>query len=210
MQVNVMERTTFYLKYGKRLLDLIVASILLPIITMLILVISFLLLVFSGRPIFFKQYRTGLHFEEFKIWKFRTMKFHKLGKEEKNWKEGVPDDFVFKGALDSRVTTIGKLLRKWSLDELPQVINVLKGEMSLVGPRPEIPDITSFYNADQSRRLYLKPGITGLAQINGRSDISHGQKVEYDIDYVENCSFVLDIKILIRTIRVVFNGEGAY
>jgi lipopolysaccharide/colanic/teichoic acid biosynthesis glycosyltransferase len=101
-------------------------------------------------------------------------------------------------------------LRKWSLDELPQIINVLKGEMSLVGPRPEVPDITSFYNADQSRRLYLKPGITGLAQINGRSDISHGQKVEYDIDYVENCSFVLDIKILIRTIRVVFNGEGAY
>ncbi|MGE7924811.1 sugar transferase [Viridibacillus arvi] len=210
MQVNVMERTTFYLKYGKRLLDLIVASILLPIISILILVISFLLLVFSGRPIFFKQYRTGVHFEEFKIWKFRTMKSHQLEKEEKDWQEGVPDDFIFKGVLDSRITTIGKLLRKWSLDELPQIINVLKGEMSLVGPRPEVPDITSFYNADQSRRLYLKPGITGLAQINGRSDISHGQKVEYDIDYVENCSFVLDIKILIRTIRVVFNGEGAY
>lgn len=108
------------------------------------------------------------------------------------------------------MTGIGKLLRKLSLDELPQIINVLKGEMSLVGPRPEVPEITAYYNVEQAKRLNMKPGITGLAQINGRSNIPHGRKINYDIDYVENCSLLLDIKILIRTIRVVFSREGAY
>ncbi|MBK3493731.1 sugar transferase [Viridibacillus sp. YIM B01967] len=206
-----MERSTFYGKYGKRLLDLIIASILLPVFVTTILLIAFLLLIVSGRPVFFTQERTGLNNNNFQIWKFRTMKCDKAQQGKvKSWKGGVPEQFVFKQSQDLRMTGIGKLLRKLSLDELPQIINVLKGDMSLVGPRPEVPEITTFYNTEQARRLYVKPGITGLAQINGRSNIPHGRKIFYDIDYVESCSFALDLKILMRTIRVVLSREGAY
>ncbi|MEK5482537.1 MULTISPECIES: sugar transferase [unclassified Viridibacillus] len=211
MHINVIYRPRFYAKYGKRLLDVVVSSILLPIIVLMMLIIAIALLIVSGRPIFFTQERTGLNYSNFQIWKFRTMR-NDLSQRCKvtDWEGGVPEQFVFKNSQDTRMTGIGKLLRKMSLDELPQIINVLKGEMSLVGPRPEVPEITAYYNVEQSKRLYMKPGITGLAQINGRSNIPHGRKINYDIDYVENCSLLLDIKILIRTIRVVFSREGAY
>lgn len=211
MQVNVIDRPRFYAKYGKRLLDLIISSILLPIIVLIMLIIAITLLIVSGRPIFFTQERTGVNQSNFQIWKFRTMRIDQAQKRKVNdWKGGVPEQFVFKNSQDTRMTGIGKLLRKLSLDELPQIINVIKGEMSLVGPRPEVPEITDFYNVEQAKRLYVKPGITGLAQINGRSNIPHGRKIYYDIDYVENCSLLLDIKILLRTIRVVLTREGAY
>lgn len=211
MQVNLIDRPSFYAKYGKRLLDIFISSILLPIIVLFMLIIAISLLIVSGRPIFFTQERTGLNYSNFQIWKFRTMRINQIQKSKVNdWVGGVPEQFVFKNSQDTRMTGIGKLLRKLSLDELPQIINVLKGEMSLVGPRPEVPEITAYYNLEQSKRLYMKPGITGLAQINGRSNIPHGRKINYDIDYVENCSFLLDIKILMRTISVVFSREGAY
>ncbi|MFE6168742.1 sugar transferase [Viridibacillus arvi] len=211
MQVNVIDRPRFYAKYGKRLLDVVISSILLPIIVFIMLIIAISLLIVSGRPIFFTQQRTGLNNSNFQIWKFRTMRIDQIQNSKVNgWEGGVPEQFVFKNSQDTRMTGIGKLLRKLSLDELPQIINVLKGEMSLVGPRPEVPEITAYYNLEQAKRLYMKPGITGLAQINGRSNIPHGRKINYDIDYVENCSFLLDIKILMRTIRVVFSREGAY
>ncbi|MGE7925387.1 sugar transferase [Viridibacillus arvi] len=211
MQVNVIDRPRFYAKYGKRLLDVVISSILLPIIVFIMLIIAISLLIVSGRPIFFTQQRTGLNNSNFQIWKFRTMRIDQIQNSKVNgWEGGVPEQFVFKNSQDTRMTGIGKILRKLSLDELPQIINVLKGEMSLVGPRPEVPEITAYYNLEQAKRLYMKPGITGLAQINGRSNIPHGRKINYDIDYVENCSFLLDIKILMRTIRVVFSREGAY
>ncbi|MGE7918114.1 sugar transferase [Viridibacillus sp. NPDC093762] len=211
MQANVIDRPRFYAKYGKRLLDIVISSILLPIIALFMLIIAIILLFVSGRPIFFTQQRTGINYSNFQIWKFRTMRNNLSQKNKVNdWEGGVPEQFVFKSSQDTRMTGIGKLLRKLSLDELPQIINVLKGEMSLVGPRPEVPEITAYYNLEQAKRLYMKPGITGLAQINGRSNIPHGRKINYDIDYVENCSFLLDIKILMRTIRVVFSREGAY
>ena len=127
-----------------------------------------------------------------------------------DWKEGVPADFIFKTASDSEVTSIGKILRKCSLDELPQLWNVLVGQMSLVGPRPEIPEITAFYNSQQAKRLLVKPGLTGYAQVNGRSEISHGKKIEYDLYYVENCSLLLDYKIFCATISYVIRGKGAF
>lgn len=211
MQVNLIDRPSFYAKYGKRLLDIFISSIILPIVVLFMLIIAISLLIVSGRPIFFTQERTGLNYSNFQIWKFRTMRIDQIQKSKVNdWEGGVPEQFVFKNSQDTRMTGIGKLLRKLSLDELPQIINVLKGEMSLVGPRPEVPEITAYYNLEQSKRLYMKPGITGLAQINGRSNIPHGRKINYDIDYVENCSFLLDIKILMRTISVVFSREGAY
>jgi len=126
------------------------------------------------------------------------------------WKEGVPDSFLFKTAGDATITSIGKILRKCSLDELPQLLNVLMGDMSIVGPRPEIPAITDLYNGHQAKRLLIKPGITGYAQINGRSEISHGKKIEYDLYYIKNCSLLLDIKIIAATIVFVIRGKGAY
>ncbi len=126
------------------------------------------------------------------------------------WTEGVPDDFLFKSSHNIEITKIGAILRKTSLDELPQLFNVLKGEMSLIGPRPEIPEITEHYSEKQMNRLYAKPGLTGWAQVNGRSDSCHGQKIDHDLYYVENCSFRLDMKILILTIVMICNGKGAY
>ena len=128
-----------------------------------------------------------------------------------NWVGGVPDDFVFKttSGFDPNVTKTGQFIRKYSIDELPQFFNVLKGQMSIVGPRPEIPNITSCYNAHQSKRLLVKPGITGWAQINGRSEIPHGEKIKYDLYYVENQGFVLDFKIFFKTIFQAILGKGA-
>jgi len=124
--------------------------------------------------------------------------------------DGIPDDYYFKTEQDTRITKVGAILRKLSIDEIPQLLNVLKGDMSIVGPRPEVPTITNAYNSLQARRLEVKPGLTGLAQINGRSNISHGQKISYDIEYVDHYSFWLDVQILLKTIYVVVARTGAY
>ena len=153
-----------------------------------------------------------MHSKKFRILKFRTMKvaLHNKKKHTYDWEEGVPDHFQFKTESDENVTTIGKFLRKYSLDELPQLLNVLVGHMSLVGPRPEIPAITDLYSHKQVQRLLVKPGITGYAQVNGRSDINHGKKIEYDLYYVQNRSLRLDIKIIVATIVAVIKAKGAY
>lgn len=123
---------------------------------------------------------------------------------------GIPDDYFFKVEQDTRITKVGAVLRKLSIDEIPQLLNVLKGEMSIVGPRPEVPTITNAYNNLQARRLEVKPGLTGLAQINGRSNISHGQKISYDIEYVDHYSFWMDVQIVLKTLYVVVARTGAY
>ncbi|KMJ55034.1 glycosyl transferase, partial [Bacillus sp. LL01] len=126
-------------------------------------------------------------------------------------KNGVPDDFVFKTSTSNpNVTKVGYYLRKFSIDELPQFLNVLLGDMSVIGPRPEIPVITECYNDYQKQRLNVKPGITGYAQINGRSNIPHKAKVEYDRYYCENCSLTLDVKIFFATIFQTIKGKGSY
>lgn len=196
----------------KRLIDIVGSLLILLCCLPLFVLLPILILLFSGRPVFFLQTRTGIYNSRFTILKFRTMK---VGLNESNrhiydWKEEVPADFLFKSASDSEVTSIGKILRKCSLDELPQLWNVLVGHMSLVGPRPEIPEITTFYNSQQAKRLLVKPGLTGYAQVNGRSEINHGKKIEYDLYYVENCSLLLDYKILCATINYVIRGKGAF
>ena len=108
------------------------------------------------------------------------------------------------------MTGIGKVFRKYSIDEIPQLINVLLGDMSIVGPRPEIPEITKHYNTYQAQRLKVKPGITGYAQINGRSEINHGKKIEFDHHYIEHCSLYFDIKVIAKTIGLVIRGKGSY
>ena len=211
MHVQTAETLTFYGQYGKRIFDIVGAFLLLLMTFPLMLGVFLLLLITTGRPIFFKQIRTGYNHQRFIIWKLRTMTVQATPfKMPAISAEGIPDDYYFKTDQDTRITKIGTILRKLSIDEIPQLLNVLKGDMSIVGPRPEVPAITNSYSALQARRLEVRPGLTGLAQINGRSNISHGQKISYDIHYVDNISFWGDFKIVVKTLFVVFARTGAY
>ncbi|WP_082232898.1 sugar transferase [Halobacillus massiliensis] len=200
----------------KRLFDIIVSIFSLLILSPIFIILSLFIIVEDGFPIFFKQRRSGLNDNEFKMYKFRSMINKPSAKNEKttniyNWVNGVPDEFVFKTSSETNpnITKIGSFIRKYSLDELPQFYNVLKGEMSIIGPRPEIIEITRCYNSVQKRRLSVKPGITGMAQVNGRSDINHGEKIAFDLLYVDNFSIWLDLKIFYKTIIQVFTGKGS-
>ncbi len=184
-----------YKKIIKRFLDFIIALIgLILILPLFVLVIVGLFFANHGKPFFF-QIRPGKNGRLFKIIKFKTM-------NDKKDSEGnlLSDEY--------RLTKIGAFVRKTSLDEIPQLLNVLKGDMSLIGPRPLLPEYLPLYNESQRRRHEVKPGITGWAQVNGRNAISWEQKFEYDVWYVENVSFLLDLKILYQTIKKVFKREG--
>lgn len=196
----------------KRITDIVVSFILLLCLSPFMLLFSIAILIFSGRPIFFKQCRTGKHNKSFTIWKFRTMQnCSSPGKAHSyHWSDGVPNDFLFETPQQQKITRIGKIYRKFSIDELPQLVNVLRGDMSLIGPRPEIPEITQLYNRYQAMRLKVKPGMTGYAQINGRSVINHGMKIEYDHYYIDNQSIRLDFMIFIKTIVLVIRAKGAW
>jgi undecaprenyl phosphate N,N'-diacetylbacillosamine 1-phosphate transferase len=184
-----------YKKYFKSILDFWVALIGIVVLSPLfLLIILFLYFANNGSPFFF-QNRPGKNGVVFKIVKFKTM-------NDKKDKDGnLCSDEI-------RLTKIGSFIRKTSLDELPQLINVLKGDMSLIGPRPLLTQYLHLYSDYQNRRHEVKPGITGWAQVNGRNAISWGDKFDYDIFYVANLSFVLDVKILILTIKKVVLKEG--
>jgi len=203
-------------KIIKRLLDIIFSSLTLILLSPILLIIALLIIIDDGLPIFFKQKRSGKGDIPFKIFKFRSMKNKQVAvpsnsHNDYNWENGVPDSFVFKMSSEDNpnITKIGRFIRKYSLDELPQFINVLKGDMSLVGPRPEILPISDCYNEHQKRRLEVKPGITGWAQANGRSEMNHGEKIKHDLYYVDNFSVWLDIKIVLMTIKIVVLGRGS-
>ena len=158
----------------------------------------------------FRQKRVGRHGKEFVLLKFRTMRVtaeqELLTLRSQNEQDGV----LFKMRKDPRVTKIGKTLRRFSLDELPQLINVLRGEMSLVGPRPPLPSEVSAYDRDLRRRLVVPPGLTGLWQVSGRSDLSWEESMHLDLHYVENWTPALDLMILLKTARAVVRSTGAY
>ncbi|MBS9768364.1 MAG: sugar transferase [Flavobacteriaceae bacterium] len=184
-----------YKNYIKRLLDFTLSLIgfimLLPIF---LIVTLFLAIANEGKPFFF-QVRPGKNEKLFKIIKFKTM-------NDKKDEQGnlLPDA--------ERLTKVGVFVRKTSLDEIPQLLNVIKGDMSLIGPRPLLPQYLPLYNDEQRKRHNVRPGITGWAQINGRNAISWQQKFDYDVWYVENVSFILDVKILLLTVKKVFVSEG--
>jgi len=161
-------------------------------------------------PALFTQTRVGKHGKVFRIYKFRTMVVDAEARLAEIRQRNEFDGVLFKIRKDPRVTAVGARLRKWSLDELPQLINVLRGEMSLVGPRPALPDEAAEYAVHVRRRLVVKPGITGMWQVNGRSDLSWEETVRLDLRYVENWSFALDLQILWKTFSVIFRGAGAY
>lgn len=198
--------------WAKRLFDLVSSTILLSLFSPLYVCLALLIKLDSPGPIFFRQERIGLHGKKFKIWKFRTMvtNAEKLQAALETRNE-IKDGVLFKLKDDPRITRIGKFLRRYSLDELPQLFNVLFGEMSLVGPRPlPLRDVERFKKMHFIRQEVL-PGITGLWQVSGRSDIDNfDDGVKLDINYIENWSIWLDIKILLQTVQVVFQKKGAY
>lgn len=200
-----------YRHFGKRTFDVLASSFLLFLLFPIIVCFSIILLIFTGGPVFYKQNRGGLNDQPFIIWKFRTMQSVDVesSTHQYEWKDEVPLNFSFTTPPTLTITKLGKIYRKYSIDEIPQLWNVLKGEMSFVGPRPEMVEITNYYSPIQKKRLLVKPGITGYAQINGRSAITHGEKVNYDLYYVKHCSFLLDLKIVIRTIFIVITGKDA-
>lgn len=194
----------------KRLIDIILSIILMVLLSPVMLVIGILIKLDSKGPVIFKQERVGTNGKLFIIYKFRTMvknaeELFKLNIDKENL-----GSLVFQDKGDVRVTKIGKFLRETSLDELPQLLNVLEGTMSLVGPRPEIPDVANLYNDVQKLRLRMKPGITGLAQVSGRGEIELDKTIRLDIEYITTFSIWQDIKIFFRTFWVVFKREGAY
>ncbi|MEC1750802.1 sugar transferase [Bacillus mojavensis] len=179
----------------KRLFDLTAAILLLCCTSVIILFTIAIVRLKIGSPVFFKQVRPGLGGKPFTLYKFRTMT------DERDSEGNLLPDAV-------RLTKTGRLIRKLSIDELPQLLNVVKGDLSLVGPRPLLMDYLPLYTKQQARRHEVKPGITGWAQVNGRNAISWEKKFELDVWYVDNRSFLLDLKILCLTVRKVLVSEG--
>lgn len=184
-----------YKNIAKPILDFIVASIAFIVLLPVFCILTILLFLISGRNPFFLQKRPGKEERIFKIIKFRTM-------------SGTSDEFGELLPDAQRITRLGKFIRSVSLDEIPQLLNVIKGDMSLVGPRPLLPQYLEFYDEFQKKRHFVRPGITGYAQVNGRNAINWEKKLEFDIWYVENMNFVLDIKIIFLTLKKVISSEG--
>ena len=195
----------------KRLLDIVVSAFALLISSPLMLGTAIAIKLDDGGPIFFSQKRIGLHGKPFTTYKFRSMVTNAEELKKKLAEEnGQTDRFIFKMKNDPRITKVGHFIRKTSLDEFPQFFNVLKGDMSLVGPRPALPEEVARYGSLYSTRLLVKPGITGPWQVSGRSDLSQEQSEYLDVSYIENWSIAGDLAILAKTVLVVFRGTGSY
>jgi sugar transferase EpsL len=190
-----MSQHSFYSQFGKRLMDLAVTIPLLLLVSPLLLIIWLCVVIVIGKPPLFRQERPGLHGRSFTIYKFRTM-------HDYTDASGVllPDD--------ERLTRFGSFLRRTSMDELPELWNVLSGDMSMVGPRPLLPQYLPRYSQEQKRRHDVKPGITGWAQINGRNSLTWDEKFDLDVWYARHASLFLDIGILLATPVRVFTGDG--
>lgn len=184
-----------YSKFIKRLLDVLLSFIAVVLLSVVFFVVAILIKIKLGSPIIFCQERPGKNEKIFKMYKFRTM----TDKKDENGKL-LPDEL--------RMTKFGEFLRKTSLDELPELINILKGDMSIIGPRPLLVKYLPLYNKEQRKRHSVRPGLTGLAQVNGRNAISWEEKFEYDIEYAEHITFFGDLKIFFKTILKVIKRDG--
>ncbi len=178
----------------KRGFDICAATLALVVFSPVIAAVSVMVLVTMGRPIFFRQIRPGLDGKPFEIIKFRSMR------DETDAKGNPLSD-------EQRLTKFGDMIRDYSLDELPQLINILKGDMSIVGPRPLLYDFFPYYTAQEMRRHEMKPGVTGPAQVNGRNNLNWDDRLKMDVDYVDNWSLWLDLKIILKTVLVVLKRD---
>lgn len=189
------EEEAMYKNFIKRILDIILSFLALVILSPLLILTAFLIRIKLGEPVFFKQLRPGKNEKIFGILKFRTMTDAK--DENGNL---LPDEI--------RLTRFGQFLRSTSIDELPELLNILNGDMSIVGPRPLLVQYLERYNEEQKHRHDVKPGLTGLAQVNGRNGITWEEKFHYDLEYVKNITFYGDCKIIFQTVMKVFGREG--
>ena len=194
----------------KRTFDLIAASIVVVVLSPLLVVTAFVIWFQDRGPIFYRQTRVGIHGNEFKMVKFRSMVVNAEALRAELDAHNEVDGALFKMTNDPRITRFGRFIRKFSIDELPQLINVFKGEMSLVGPRPLLPTDVEKYEKDTHRRMLVRPGMTGLWQVSGRSDLSWAESVRLDLYYVDNWSMVIDLVIIVKTVKAVLVSEGAY
>ena len=202
-----LSRSTLLLK---RALDVVVSGTALVVTSPIVAMVAVAILLDSGGPVLFRQWRAGRHGRPFRMLKFRTM----VPDAEEQLADLVPfdqlDEPMFKLSDDPRVTRVGRFLRRWSLDELPQLVNVLRGEMSLVGPRPEQVELVERYTPEQRLRVAVKPGLTGPMQVNGRGALSLEERLAVEYDYIENLTLGRDIRILGMTVAAVFRGKGAF
>lgn len=187
----------------KRIMDLFISLIILPIFLLLLLIIGFLIYREDKGTIFYKAPRLGKNGEIFNMYKFRSMKIN--APDLRN-----DDGSTFNSENDPRVTEIGKFLRKSSVDEVPQIINVILGDMSLIGPRPDLPEHYEMYEENEKRKLEVKPGITGYNQAYFRNSIPWKERIQNDIYYIDHLSFRTDIKVLVRTILAVIRKDDVY
>ncbi|WP_274531979.1 sugar transferase [Aminobacterium colombiense] len=194
---RIMEtpKSGIYRRFFKRPMDFFLSLTALIILSPVLVIIGLLVRIKLGSPVIFKQERPGLNEKIFTMYKFRTM----TDEKDENGKL-LPDS--------TRLTTFGRILRSTSLDELPELFNVLKGDMSLVGPRPLLPEYVPLYNKQQRKRLSVLPGITGWAQVNGRNALTWEEKFKLDTWYVENWNLILDLKIIAKTIQAIIKREG--
>ena len=191
----MMRKKTFYQLFGKRILDILLSGIALIVLSPIILIVGILVRIKLGSPIIFKQERPGKSEKIFSMYKFRTMT-----DERDHNGEYLPDEI--------RLTKFGKILRATSLDELPELWNILKGDMSIVGPRPLLVEYLPLYSEKQRKRHNVRPGLTGLAQVNGRNAISWEEKFDLDVYYVDKISFFNDLIIIIQTCKKVIKKEN--
>lgn len=194
----------------KALFDLMVGLAMLIIAAPLLITVAILIKLDSPGPVFFSQIRVGRQGRLFTMYKFRTMRTDAEKIKQQLMDQNETGGVIFKMKRDPRITRVGRVLRKLSIDELPQIANVLKGEMSIVGPRPPVPSEVAEYSPADRRRLEAKPGLTCLWQVSGRSDIPFEGQVRLDVEYIETRSFWRDLWILFRTVPAVLLGRGAY
>jgi exopolysaccharide production protein ExoY len=198
---------------AKRALDILVVLAILPVVAVVGAVVTLLVATTSRGPILFSQERVGLGGRSFKMYKFRTMRPDAEGHLQQDsalWDEYVRNGYKIPAEIDRRITKVGRILRRSSLDELPQVLNVILGTMSLVGPRPIVPRELDNYGPHRGAYLSVRPGITGAWQVNGRSDVTYPQRVEYDREYIESWTLGRDLSILVRTPKAVITARGAF
>jgi exopolysaccharide biosynthesis polyprenyl glycosylphosphotransferase len=194
----------------KCLIDRSLGVLALVLLSPILLAVAVAVRVESPGPVLFRQLRTGKDGRQFTMVKFRTMVRDAAERRPALLEQNDGDGVLFKLRDDPRVTPLGRMLRRYSLDELPQIFNVVAGDMSLVGPRPPLPDEVDLYEKHVHRRFAVKPGMTGLWQVSGRADLTWAESVQLDLRYVDNWSLLLDLQILGRTLGTVLRGQGAY
>jgi exopolysaccharide biosynthesis polyprenyl glycosylphosphotransferase len=196
--------------WAKRTFDLVVATCLLVALSPLLLAVALLIRLQDAGPVLYRQRRVGADGAEFDMIKFRSMVVDAEARLAEIAHANEHDGVLFKIREDPRVTRVGRFIRKFSIDELPQLLNVLRGEMSLVGPRPPLINEYERYEQDTHRRLLVRPGMTGLWQVSGRADLPWSEAVRLDLYYVDNWSMVIDLVIMLKTVKAVLASRGAY